>query len=137
MDGTLIRYESTSDGCFGVMTFGHLILQTVERPWLNNQSAISCVPPGIYKLEPHNSPKHPNVWALVNHDLGVYHNPTDGMRSDILIHPANWAHELEGCLAPGLSREGSMVTNSREAIEQLRRVLNTTNTLTISFGVKE
>jgi len=136
MDGYLIRYESTSDGCFGVMTFGHLILQTVEQPWLNNEPFHSCIPAGTYTLEPHNSPKHPNVWALVNLNLGISHEPREGYRDDCLIHVGNFVHDVEGCIAVGLHRSGDMVTNSKDAIELLRSVLVSRNTLTISFGVR-
>lgn len=124
----LIRYGSTPLGTFGELHIGNEIFRTVERPWLNNAPRISCVPVGQYKLEPHDSDAHPNVWALVNHSLGVYHYADPkAKRTSILIHTANTADQLEGCIAPGtdfgipLSTWG--VINSQVALNRIRTLL--------------
>lgn len=108
---------------------------TIERPWIpmpgarGGLSGKSCVPRGIYKLERHNSEAHPNTWALVNSDLDVIHyedRDRPYARCLVLIHPANYARELRGCIAPGMGRvingEGlHMVTNSRLAMLEIKR----------------
>ena len=85
------------------------------------------MPPGIYALVLHDTVKHPKTWALVNEDLDVYADPTLGKRSDVLIHPANWSWELEGCIAPGegcqLNGSTWMITDSREAMSELQGAL--------------
>lgn len=103
---------------------------TCEDPWNNNKPFDSCVPDGVYDLVPHDSPKHPDTWALVNHDLDIYHLPADMPgkgRFAILIHPGNYETDVEGCIAPGKSPalvDGRhMVTNSKTAMEALRRIL--------------
>jgi hypothetical protein len=50
----------------------------------------------------------------------------------ILIHAANYSHELRGCIAPGKSRLAParnpsgewMVTESRAAMNELRMAIN-------------
>jgi hypothetical protein len=123
---------------------------TIERPWAPidaapcGQKGISCIPAGTYRLEPHNTEQHKNVWALVNPSLWVYHLESDvpkprlGLaRTAVLIHIANWASELRGCIALGKSRakvDGLwMVKNSADAVNELRMALagQFDNTLTI------
>lgn len=111
---------------------------TLERPWVVTSGYLagvpgrSCVPAGSYRLEPHSTEAHPKVWALVNTALHVYHWPWEVpaskkvfARTACLIHPATWASELRGCVAPGKSRtkehNGSwMVRDSRDATNELR-----------------
>ena len=125
--------------------------QTLERPWIPFLGApcgtkgVSCIPAGTYRLEPHNSDAHANVWALVNAMLWVYHwdadvpvGPQDGTaRTTVLVHPANWASELRGCIAPGKARFKQpngvwMVQQSRDAVNELRGAVNGSYDLTIT-----
>ena len=131
-------YESAKDGAFGIFDFNGVKFHGVTPYWMNNQKNKSCVPPGRYKLEYHTSNTHPGSWALVNHDLGISHYETPGVpRNACLIHSANWAHELEGCIAPGLNRVGDMVRSSKTALEDINDMLqkNEEHYLTIEFGV--
>ncbi|ABG58463.1 hypothetical protein CHU_1188 [Cytophaga hutchinsonii ATCC 33406] len=68
-----------------------LICQTIELPWLNNSTSISCIPEGRYKL-------HRCFSKKFDWHLGI-ENVTN--RRFITIHPANDAlKELRGCIAP-------------------------------------
>jgi hypothetical protein len=99
---TIERLPSTTMGVFGYATFGDREFVSVERPWLNNQRSISCIPLGAYNLVHHNSAKHPNTFALVNEVLGVYHHDHPlAKRTEILIHVANNMFDLEGCIGLG------------------------------------
>ena len=90
------------NGTFGEVYFkGDLQCVTVERPWLSNKPFESCIPPGIYELHEHESPKHGQCYALKNHDLGVGINEEDSIRWGCLIHIANWPSQVEGCIGPG------------------------------------
>jgi hypothetical protein len=72
------------------------------------------------------------VWALTNPILDIYHwehqvpvNRKGIARTVVLIHSANIAEELKGCIAPGLSRtkwpSGEYaVKSSRDALNQFR-----------------
>lgn len=116
-------------------------LQTMERPWVPSPGSVagtkgvSCVAPGRYKLVRHNSEAHPNVWALVNAMLDVYHFESEvpperrgRARTAVLIHSANWAEELRGCIAPGKDRVRDglawKVERSRDALNEFRNILS-------------
>lgn len=70
---------------------GQSICFTLELPWLDNQRLISCIPEGVYLLQPRYSERfkaHIEIACVPN-------------RSFILFHPANNVeHELKGCIAP-------------------------------------
>lgn len=115
-----------SIGVFGrLIVDGEFFSMCVE----NGDTLISV---GSYGLIPHDSPKHPQTVAFVNHDLGVFHQPEDvphdykgHARTDCLIHSANWPLQLEGCCAPGetiarFPQQGMGVTNSVRTMGKLR-----------------
>ena len=118
-------------------TIGHLFIagednpvwHTIERPDLDNKRNVSCIPEGKYLVKPYSSNKYPDVWE-------VQDVPN---RSKILFHGANWAHQLEGCIAVGLS-SGYMkygtdilkaVTSSGNAIHEMKKVLQYPNEFTL------
>lgn len=127
---TLTRDTYLKDCTMGVLSIGTNKFQTMERPWIQSESCrggapcVSCVPEGTYQLVLHDTPKHPQTWALVNLDLDICHDPAPGKRSDVLIHPANYAIELEGCIAPGESRFSHggewTVVDSRRAFNMIK-----------------
>tara|TARA_R110002126_G_scaffold175723_3_gene324352 strand:- start:737 stop:1165 length:429 start_codon:yes stop_codon:yes gene_type:complete len=139
MDLLLLREYTPS------ATFGELYLDaenldepycfSVERPWLDNKPMVSCVPEGTYTIVLHTSPKFGKVYYLENHKLGVsLHDATK--RTHILIHPANWASQLLGCIALGKSiiefPQGRGVTSSKATCRRFKSKLNgETHTLTI------
>lgn len=82
---------------------------TIEDPWNNNTPFASCIPEGVYDLEPHTRGSGNDVWCMVNHDLNIYHwlpkSQHDGVKRDLcLIHKGNWETDIEGCVAPGINR---------------------------------
>ena len=131
----------------GRMAVGERSWPTIERPWIAGDIiGRSCVPTGRYRLERHNSEAHPNTWALVNPALGVWHQPQDipngiaGGRCSILVHPANWAYELLGCIAPGKDHVQTKglwgVTRSRDAMNEVTQVLKVSYDLYIEISDK-
>lgn len=154
MQLSLVRDFAGQVATLGVLTVGELQLQTLELPWhpapppsLCGVRMTSCLPPGEYSLVLHNSLKHPRTWALINPDLGVYHQPFDvptpqcsWARIACLIHIANYPQDLEGCIGVGLRRSNAwgpwMVEHSRDAFAALQAALPWTDghTLTISYA---
>lgn len=73
---------------------------TLERPWLNNQSGVSCIPAGLYRaLRCRRSP-----------DYGFKDSPKFGNtfqvtsvpgRGEILLHKGNLASDSHGCILIG------------------------------------
>jgi len=85
---------------------------TMEQPWRRGGRGglpfKSCVPDGEYRLVPFLRDNGQQVWALENHDLGVYVKREDRERDDdrfaCLIHPGNVVSHSVGCVLPGISR---------------------------------
>jgi hypothetical protein len=135
----------------GVLTLNDHKLHTIERPWIPNPDGgksgkrfESCVSDGIYKLEQHASEKYGKVWALINPALDVYHYPGDvpkgreaQCRAACLIHAANWAHEVLGCIAPGRNRiklnNEWMVQQSRDAMNVIKTIIGTRLDVTLTI----
>jgi hypothetical protein len=86
-------------------------LYSIELPWKNNHTRVSCIPEGKYELVKRWSPKF-------NRHLQVMNVPK---RNFILIHPANDAlKELKGCIAPvSIITGAGMGLRSRMALETL------------------
>ena len=87
---------------------------SLERGWRNNESNISCVPPGRYPLVLEYSPKFDKMlWELKN-------VPN---RAECKIHPSNYWYQLNGCIALGvklkdLNNDGyNDVTSSRDTVK--------------------
>jgi len=120
----LKRYESTSDGTFGVLKVNELTLHTVERPWLNNEPFKSCIPEGLYRLIPFTRSNGTEVYALIGDDVSLLQSP-NAKRYAILIHAGNYVTDVVGCIAPGLTRHESMVTSSRMAMEMFMKEMKT------------
>lgn len=88
---------------------------TIELPWKNNTSKLSCIPEGTYPLVRRFSVPH-------KHHLLVQQVPG---RSLILFHTANHAEkELQGCIAPvsTLTGEGRG-DSSRAAFHPLMKLV--------------
>ena len=70
---------------------GSFVCHTIELPWKNNETQVSCIPEGRYELKERYNTKfgwHVIVSGVQNRDF-------------ILIHPANNAlRELKGCISP-------------------------------------
>lgn len=140
----LILTRDVDDGTctLGVLSLSDRRWQTIERPWIADPAGVpgglqgrSCVPAGLYELVLHDSEAHPQTWALVNAKLGVTHfGPSQ--RTACLIHPANYASELRGCIAPGMARAPRAVVRSRDAFAELKLALPWTlgHTLLIRYA---
>lgn len=98
---TITREPSTDEGTAGAFQFGDSTLACMELPWRDNWPGVSCIPPGTYRAEIYESPRHGRVYMLQD---------VPG-RSDVEIHAANfagdkslgWSCELLGCIAPAES----------------------------------
>ena len=94
---------------------------TLERPWLNNQRMESAVPAGEYPLQLEYSPK------FRTRLYEVYNVPG---RSEAKIHAANYAAELNGCIAVGryhtdLNNDGLPdIASSKAALTDLHVALH-------------
>ena len=107
-------------------TFGTVVLpsgkviKTLELPWLNNASNISCYPEGLYLakwIDRSVSGKYKRVWHIQN---------VTGSQG-ILWHTGNLLRHTKGCTLPGM-RQGRLggktaVLSSLQALNIMRREL--------------
>lgn len=138
--------ELTRDTMYANCTVGRLLVNgktfyTIERPWIPNtfggpcgEKYVSCIGEGTYKLEPWARPSGEKVFIIFNPALGVYRMPRDvpkgqekATRTLCLIHAANYAHDVNGCIGPGkaIRRDAGewMVTQSRDAMNEIRTLI--------------
>jgi hypothetical protein len=94
---------------------GKLICNTIELPWKNNETRVSCIPEGKYFIKKRYSQKF--QWHL---EIENVQN-----RSLILFHPANNSlQELNGCIAPVTKLSGpGLGLMSRKAFITLKRLV--------------
>ena len=94
---------------------GKSICNTIELPWRENQTRVSCIPEGKYFIKKRYSQKF--QWHLEVLDVKN--------RSLILFHPANNAlQELNGCIAPVTKLSGpGLGLMSRKAFTALKRLV--------------
>ena len=89
----LERFAWTPTATFGRLHLaGGVEVFTVERPWLDNEVNVSCIPEGRYEMRR-------GTFRGKYEDLELVEVPG---RSAIEVHVANLASELRGCIAPGM-----------------------------------
>lgn len=107
------KYEKTQT--LGNLTGPGINLVTMELKWLNNLPQKSCIPEGTYVALPRSSPKygkHFHIQNVPNRDL-------------ILVHAANFASDLLGCIGAGksfadINSDGIMdIASSKAAMAEL------------------
>lgn len=136
----LQRQQYLADCTLGFLEVAGKRFFTIERPWephalgLAGAEFRSCVPEGNYRLIPWMRPSGEKTFALSNPSLDVYQAPFDIPRERhgvarclILIHAADYVHDVLGGIGPGLERardrNGWLVTSSREAMNQIRTLV--------------
>src|SRR5436190_10748181 len=94
---------------------GEKVCSTIELPWKENKTQVSCIPEGKYELKKRYTERFGNHFILMN-------VPN---RSFILLHAANDAlKEMRGCIAPVsfLTGEGKG-TQARAALAKVVRAV--------------
>lgn len=123
----LVRYYTPLDkGTFGRLLVAGMEFYTVELPWKNNRVRVSAIPEGLYGLERCMFYGGDGVGGradyLTYEVLRVYG------RTEIKLHRANTAAELQGCIAIGDALDVVngrwAVLNSTEAHERFMRVMD-------------
>jgi hypothetical protein len=98
----LTRLDFTDKGVFGRLSWDAFDCITLERD-------DTLIPTGTYKVSLYDSPRFKRKCPQI-------HVPG---RTFILIHPANWETELEGCIAVGEARIGFAIEHSRDTFAQM------------------
>jgi hypothetical protein len=98
----IFRTRRSSHGSEGILSFGSFHCYSLELPWKDNRSNVSCIPPGTYHVKIRISPKYGRVYWVTKVKGRTY----------ILMHSGNYAGEIEeglkshtnGCLLLGRIR---------------------------------
>ncbi len=89
---TVTRIKDDGKETVGQLRTTNFGADTLERPWLNNQRDISCIPKGTYRCE----------WTFSLGHLGwTYEVLNVPNRSGIRIHKGNYFSDTEGCILLG------------------------------------
>jgi hypothetical protein len=100
------------DCTLGRLSYGNFRCFTLELPWKDNQTDISCIPEGSYPVIRYDSPSKGDVLLLEG----------TGERKWIEIHSGNYTSQILGCLLVG---DGIKYLNS----DNIPDVTNSRNTL--------
>ncbi|WP_310558755.1 DUF5675 family protein [Flavobacterium sp.] len=104
------------DGTNGILECeGKFICKTIELPWKNNETKVSCIPEGKYFIRKRYSKRFQWHLEIINVKN----------RSLILFHPANNAlKELKGCIGPVTKLSGpGFGLMSRKAFSKLKNLV--------------
>jgi hypothetical protein len=110
----LKRFAYHPKGTLGVIDYSGERFYTIERPWLDNTVRISCIPEGVYSMGWRESPKFGETWQVQDVQNRTY----------ILIHTANYAKEVQGCIGLGMGLMGDRVavSSSRKAVAKFEEM---------------
>ena len=119
----LLEDKQTLGVCYVKNEKGDIIFksESIERGWMDNQNMISCVPDGTYDVVLEYSSRFKTKLYELKGVPG---------RSECKFHAANYARQLNGCIALGKDRkdidgDGYFdVTSSRITMEKFHEVLD-------------
>ncbi len=133
------RYCYSPMGTFGILSIPNeknadkpFRWLTVERPWLNNQTSISCIPEGTYGIGLRQS----SVVSRTSRGefKAGYEIKDVPDRTFIMMHIANTMNDLEGCVGLGLAQgfvKGKWaVTSSKVAFRSFMNNMESQNNIT-------
>jgi hypothetical protein len=122
----LFRISTSDQGTEGILSTDGFFCRTIELPWRDNKSNISCIPYGDYIVKIRNSNKFGKIYWVTN-------VPN---RSWIYIHPGNVAGDVSkgykshvyGCILLGLKHgylwDQKAVLNSKIAVRKFMNFMN-------------
>ena len=122
---TLRREITSNKATLGILSIGGKeAARTLENPWLDNKTNISCIPLGTYKGHKDNTGRF-RYWAL----SGV-----EG-RSGVEIHQGNREKDTHGCIIIGdrwgFLEEELAVFNSKNTLKKLQNIIEDEFEITI------
>ncbi len=110
----------------GIMVADGLCLATLERPWCDNQSNISCIPEGSYICSRDKSGKF--QYYKVNDVEG---------RSSIEMHAGNSPSDSQGCILVGLDHTQTYgLSRSKDGLAELLQYIGDNDFLLVIRAAK-
>ena len=132
IDLVLEREVFTDKSVIGTLYLnGERVCDTLENPYLNNQTNISSIPLGSYSLRlrlARESATRDYLHLLVEDVEG---------RTYILFHKGNYPKDTSGCILVGLTRGKDFVKNSKDAMDLLMEKIVTLGGTNINLIIKK
>lgn len=107
--------------------------KTLELPWKDNHSRVSCIPEGVYKLV------HRSAFESKAFKYDHFHVLDVPGRTYILIHAGNYHTQILGCILPGkthsdINGDGYRdVTSSNLALSELVALTKKTESIELEI----
>ena len=101
---------------------------TIERPWLDNQRSVSCIPEGKYMLGLREDPTPLTMQYREIYDFFQWHLWIKDVkdRSGIYMHHGNYPKDILGCVAVAATYDintPDFIGNSRKTYSKLYQKL--------------
>lgn len=94
----LLRVGQSNRGTFGVLRYGQVpFALTLERPWEENATDISCIPAGRYMCRRVRSGRFGDTYEVCD---------VPG-RTNVLFHKGNYVYDTRGCILIGEEFSGT------------------------------
>ena len=119
----------------GECTLGRLYVEdeficyTLENTWKNNERRVSCIPEGCYPL---TTKEYGRFYDKYQMPIPILED-TDP-RSEILIHPGNFAKDTLGCILVGSTQVKSAVYDSVVTWKKWHGVITHCDSIIIEKG---
>lgn len=113
---TVTRTVTTDTSTMGTMTVS--VNGKVEFGGYSLERAATRIPLGEYRADVYSSPHFKGMEVL--------HLESVPDKSGIEIHPGNTYKDSRGCILPGTSQRTNFVGNSRDAFNDIMRIVNST-----------
>ena len=115
----LIRVGQSTRGTFGVLRRGQVpFADTLELPWEDNKTDVSCIPAGRYTCRRVLSQRFGETFQIMD---------VPG-RSNILFHKVNTIHDTRGCIGVAEEFGGTMdaptVVSSERGYRELMQLVS-------------
>lgn len=115
----LLRVGQSKRGTFGVLRYEQVpFALTLERPWEDNETYISCIPAGRYTCRRVRSMRFGDTYEVCN---------VPG-RSHVLFHKGNYISDTQGCILVGEEFSGTwdrpFIASSERGFLEFRKLLN-------------
>ena len=135
MNISLIRLnQSSTEPTLGILKVNDAFCSvTLERPWLNNQPDISCIPLGTYPL----LRVRDRITSGGMNILSTYEVQIPS-RAGVLFHVGNYVRDTHGCILCGLGfsfpQVEPMITNSTLAFSRFIEMTNNADSATLTVS---
>lgn len=102
---------------------------TLEPPWKNNETGVSCIPEGLYKVKHRRSSKYGHHLILID-VVG---------REFILFHWGNYVKNTRGCIITGTKHQDINgdgipdVSSSKKAFNKIMRIVKDETDITLKI----